>query len=452
MSEVQVSESPPGEELHGPTTGELTALLSWLSATSPVTEDADRIDRIAAMERLKHALCAAQATETVLFKASQLLAQQRAGARRRELGRGITEQVALARRESPGRTGRLVGLAEALVLEMPATLAALRRGDVSEWRALQVAQETAFLTSEQRTEVDATLAPRLPGLSDRECVTETQRIAYRLDPRGFVSRGKKAHADRHVSMRPAPDTMARFSALLPVQQAAALYAALVRAADSGRAMGDDRTRGQLMADTLVERVTGQSSAEQVPVEVQLVMTDRTLFGFDELPAMLAGYGPIPAGQAREWLRRLDPGTRAWLRRLYTDPVSGRLSHLDTRRRLFQYLLRVATILRDQQCRTPWCSAPIRHVDHCVPAASGGAGVSVTITTLTGHTYESVPPPGSPTPAEQSDPGYWMPRRTGRVRGSEAVHPVRPRRGPGRYRALVLPGRRARLGGARPDAR
>src|SRR6478609_7672240 len=102
MSEAQVSESPPGEGLHGPTTGELTALLSWLSATSPVTEDAERIDRIAAMERLKHALCAAQATETVLFKASQLLAQQRAGARRRELGRGITEQVALARRESPG--------------------------------------------------------------------------------------------------------------------------------------------------------------------------------------------------------------------------------------------------------------------------------------------------------------------------------------------------------------
>ncbi|MFW0769375.1 hypothetical protein ACLRGH_05020, partial [Arthrobacter koreensis] len=32
-----------------------------------------------------------------------------------------------------------------------------------------------------------------------------------------------------------------------------------------------------MADTLVERVTGQAAADRVPVEVQLVITDRTLF-------------------------------------------------------------------------------------------------------------------------------------------------------------------------------
>ena len=35
--------------------------------------------------------------------------------------------------------------------------------------------------------------------------------------------------------------------------------------------------GQIMADTLVERVTGQASADRVPVEVQLVITDRSLF-------------------------------------------------------------------------------------------------------------------------------------------------------------------------------
>ena len=56
-----------------------------------------------------------------------------------------------------------------------------------------------------------------------------------------------------------------------------------------------------MADTLVERGTGQAVAAAVPVEVHLVMTDQAMFstgeGRDE-PAHLDGYGPIPAELAR----------------------------------------------------------------------------------------------------------------------------------------------------------
>ena len=63
-----------------------------------------------------------------------------------------------------------------------------------------------------------------------------------------------------MSLRPAPDTMSQLSALLPVAQGVAVYAALTRSADTARAGGDARSRGQIMADTLVERVTGQSSA------------------------------------------------------------------------------------------------------------------------------------------------------------------------------------------------
>lgn len=104
-----------------------------------------------------------------------------------------------------------------------------------------------------------------------------------------------AEAERRVTLRPAPDTMSRLGALLPVAQGVAAYAALGRAADTARAAGDPRSRGQLMIDTLVERVTGQCAAAAVPVEVTLVMTDAALLsrsgtpGHDE-PAMLLGYG------------------------------------------------------------------------------------------------------------------------------------------------------------------
>lgn len=62
--------------------------------------------------------------------------------------------------------------------------------------------------------------------------------------------------------------MARLTALLPVAQGIAAYAALSRAADTAIGTGDPRGRGQLMADTLVERVTGQATAGEVPVEIK----------------------------------------------------------------------------------------------------------------------------------------------------------------------------------------
>ncbi len=49
-----------------------------------------------------------------------------------------------------------------------------------------------------------------------------------------------------------------------------------------------------MADTLVERVTGQTTASDVAVTVNVVMNNSTLFGGDDAPAQLDALGPIPA--------------------------------------------------------------------------------------------------------------------------------------------------------------
>lgn len=399
----------------------LVGRLSELAAT--VSDDAARVDALAVLERLKGAASAAQARLTVEFKASQLAMQEAAGVPAAQRGRGIGAQIAFARRESPFHAARYVGLADALVHEMPATMAALTAGDISEWRATIMVRETACLSREDRAAVDSQLASRMKELSDGRLAAEARRLAYGLDPASFVARSSKAAAERRVTMRPAPDTMAIVSALLPVAQAVATYAALCGAADTGRANGDGRTRGQLMADTLVERVTGQSAADQTPVEVQLVMTDQALMGDDPTPARVTGYGPVPAAYARALLRDLDPSTITWVRRLFSDPCNGRLSAIDPKRRLFDGTLRTAIVIRDKYCRTPWCGAPIRHVDHAVSVAEGGdtteangqglcegcnyskeaagwrnqpgsagAGDVITITTPTGHQYQSRPPP------------------------------------------------------------
>ncbi|CAN5477148.1 hypothetical protein BH10ACT10_BH10ACT10_23730 [soil metagenome] len=198
---------------------------------------------------------------------------------------------------------------------------------------------------------------------------ETRRIAYRLDPHAFTARSSRAVADRRVSIRPAPDTMAIVSGLLPVVQGVALHASLSRHADSLRSGGDPRSRGQIMADTLVERVTGQIKAAAVPVEVHLVMSAEKLLAGDEAAAHVQGYGPVPAPFARDWIR----GTAAevWVRRLFTAPAGDRLVAMESTRRCFTGLLRRFVVLRDQVCRTSWCDAPIRHVDHPTPAGAGG---------------------------------------------------------------------------------
>jgi hypothetical protein len=194
-----------------------------------------------------------------------------------------------------------------------------------------------------------------------------------------MARATQAEADRRVTIRPAPDTMAYVTALLPVAQAVAAHAALTVAADAARAAGDERGKGQVMADTFVTRVTGQATAQAVPVEVQLVMTDRALLAGDDTPAQLPGYGTVPA----EWARALltppdptgaetDPGGAVWLRRLYTHPGTGALVAMDSTRRTFDGGLRRYLLTRDGGvCRTPWCDAPARHVDHVHDHAEGG---------------------------------------------------------------------------------
>src|SRR5918996_2101813 len=91
-------------------------------------------------------------------------------------------------------------------------------------------------------------------------------------------RRAKAESQRRVTCRPAPDAMAQLTILGPVAQIVACYAALRKAADAGVATGDGRSHGQLMADTGVERLTGQATATAVPVHINLIMTDQTLLG------------------------------------------------------------------------------------------------------------------------------------------------------------------------------
>ena len=363
----------PVEAATMPTATELAAFLDRLAGSLPDCTDSDRVDLLTGLEALKGAAAAAQARVSVAFDNSQRAEQSRQGVPPKELGKGVASQVALARHDSPARGGRHLGLARSLVHEMPHTLRALTEGRISEWRATIIVRETAVLSAEHRARVDNELAERLPFLGDGGVAREARKIAYRLDPGSAMRRLRRAEGDRRVTTRPAPDTMSYVTGLLPVAQGVAVHAALTRHADSLRATGDPRSKSQIMADTFVERLTGQAQADAVPAEIQLVMTDRALLGSDNTPAQIAGYGPVPAALGRALIRGNGSAAKAgvWIRRLFTSPTTGDLVAMESTRRIFPEGIRTFLVARDGVCRTPWCDAPIRHADHVVPASAGG---------------------------------------------------------------------------------
>lgn len=376
------------------TAEEVAAFVERLPSLDMGLPDGQRIDLITSLEAVKGAVAAAQARVSVAFADSQVEAQRSRGLASAQLGRGVGAQLALARRESPSRGSRHLGLARALVGgELPHTMAHLSAGRTTEWRATIVCQETACLTVEQRREVDAALAAELPTLGEAQLRGKARALAVKLDNAAAAQRAAKAESARRVTLRPAPTTMVYLTALLPVAQGVAALAAL-RAAAANREPGDTRTVEQICADVLVERVTGQSKAEAVPVEVQLVMPMEGMFdtdrpqdeadgsvdvraeegraptGADE-PAVLGGQ-VLPASFARSLLRRCaDAGASLWLRRLFTTTDGADLVALDSRRREFTGMLRRFVELRDQTCATPWCDAPIRHIDHVAQSRNGG---------------------------------------------------------------------------------
>ena len=503
------------------------------------------IEQIAALEVIKNTVSARQGCLAVVFDVAERDVQEQAGVPVREQGRGVAEQIALARHESPARAARFVNRSRILFFDLPETMGRHLAGEVSEYRAGLIASEVALLDAEGRAEVDREVnafrddparADRkkaagvdLGGMSDRAVRAAAAAAAYRVDPSIIRRRGRHAESERYVSLRPAPDTMAILNAYLPVREGVACYAALKQAADSARAAGDPRSRGQVMADTLIARLTGAEQAGQLPVELQIVLTaedliaeanaEQPVHGDTDVattdpdscsraeyvapgqappsdpavpeaatpetatpsdPAtpetaapervapetatpervapetatpesatrwssagqrapgaqvragvgLIGGYGPVPAATVRDWLREsLDAGGKVWIRRLLTDPITGEATAIDSRARYFPLPVRRLILARDRYCRTPYCGAPIRHLDHATAHATGGESTPangqglcercnqaktapgwtaraipdplglgrhlIETTTPTGHTYRSTAPPALP---------------------------------------------------------
>jgi len=370
-------------------------------------------------------------------------------------------EVGIALKLSPSKAKDWVKNAKKAVGQYPMIHARVCAGQLSPDRLGLAMRESATLDTGLRPMLDAALAEDLPGLSDSQAKDLVRRTCMELDPDTPDKAWSRGEEHRFVSVRPGEDGTMQLSGRLTGRQGVEIEAGLRRHAHWMKANGDARTPSQIKADTLSDAVltylnragtpdteaplgatdAGDTAASTtqagVPVlprparsrlEIQLVITDATLFGEDRTPARWVGHGPVPAGHARHLIRDaiLDlaqartelgagpgPGTPAGastgqdpgpqtpaggpddglgdglggnpegpgpgnfaedlitLRRLWEAPGTRQLVAMESKARAFPPGLARFIRTRDDTCRGPYCGAPIREIDHIHPHRTGG---------------------------------------------------------------------------------
>ncbi len=449
MFDTSVVTAQPGSSVL-PSTAVLAQLLTSLVTLDFAEDDHGRIEQIAWLERISNAAHGTLAAISVEFADSQAAERRRLGVVEHRQDRGAAEQLCMARGVSPRQAATDLALARAWRDRFPRVGAKLRAGVTSAWAARLVVDETRQLDDSTARAVDDRLAPVLESLTAAQAGKAARFHAQHLDPQAYLDRIARAADDRRVSLRPAPDTMTWLSALLPVKDGVATWASLDREARTARSAGDPRTLDQLRADLLVDRMAGKAASEP-GIDLQLTLGVDTLLHDGDTPAVLHGYGPVPAPYARMLIgQAAGSGTdgqqakaKVWLRRLFTDPVDGSVVDIDSHRRRFDATLLRFIDARDQTCRMPGCDAAIAHHDHITRHADSGpttaanaqgtcaawnqlkdepgwqvettspvgkgkpaTNPSISITTPTNHTYNSTAPPalghGTHPPPENRD--------------------------------------------------
>ncbi|KAA1423387.1 HNH endonuclease [Mumia zhuanghuii] len=284
--------------------------------------------------------------------------------------RSLRAEVGLARGVGNGAGQHTLDVAIAL-REHPFTHVLLRDGAISSTVAAAVCAETATLDRRLRRRVDELVATSLPGMSAREASAAARRHALALDADGAAARAEAARATRHIRLRRLSDAMAELTVRAPAEQVIAAWRRLQKEAFA-LASSTGRTTRQIAADVAIEALTGvavdtsDGASTHLPAEIGLLMRPETLFGVEDTPGVLDGYGPVPAALCR----RLAGREASWLRRLFTDD-HGDPRDSDARRRRFP--ARLARLIRatDSQCLRPYCDCDTSEIDHVEQHSRGG---------------------------------------------------------------------------------
>ncbi len=304
-----------------------------------------------------------------------------------------------------------------------ATLTGLEQGRLSYAHAQVVLDQCQDIPASKLPEFEAELLAKAEGLTRPQFCAKARRLREKTYPETIPERHQTAFEKRKVVLERDEDGMSWLSAHLRAEHAQQIYTALCTSARGEQADGDPRTTDQLRADIMTQLLMGglgsprgagssggtgnaygvggsgnrvrrdrssgsggattagtpDDASDTEPdvssgsmgvlprAEIMVLINAETLFGADEQPAELHGYGPISAEAAR----RLARNAAHWTG-LAQDPTTGEILGVGRRRKVPAGLARWLRA-RDGTCRFPGCrvSTAVTEIDHTTDWAKGG---------------------------------------------------------------------------------
>lgn len=337
----------------------------------------------------------------------------------------------------------LLAQSYALSTSLPRTLAALQAGTVSWQHAKVMVDETATLDREAAGALEAHFLEAQAPNAARGCPAG-EMPAYRFrrkariwrerhHPDSIESRHAKGVQDRCLEYTPEQDGMARASAYLPADQADAIWNRYTAIARGQQGPNEGRTLTQLRADVFATAAlqsetgcahcgnsasNGASSGRieagapglaDVPTpraEVLVTVPVFSLLGMTEEPAMLDGFGPIPAFMARDLVAN---GADSF-HRVLVDPRDGAPLEIGRTSYRLTKAMRNWLRMRDGKCPFPGCSnhSLDNEADHLLAWHHGGTtGISNLGQPCPKHHRLKHDSGWRPTPATKNEPPGWV---------------------------------------------
>jgi len=327
-------------------------------------------ERVAQLEEEKNAVAARQA-DAILALGQAIAAEQiDVGVDDpAQVQRIVADQVGRACRVSAHEGGKRVRIARDLHTGHTLIRELFAAGMLSEQKIAVITDAGTHLDPDERAQVDERLTQKhIDALGVRRIHDLARKIAAEVAPEKFAARTHRARSGRRVTVRRSSEPgMADLTAHLPAEQAVACYAALRKAVNDVWATPEPvrRGQGQIMADTLVERLTGHTTAEDIDIDVQIMVPVEALLDPDSpLPAEIPGHGPVPVD-----LLATGAGRKTWRRLITRD---GIIIGGDSAQRAFTGALANLITIRDGgRCTAPYCDALIGHLDHIIRWRHGG---------------------------------------------------------------------------------
>jgi hypothetical protein len=222
--------------------------------------DADTLATIGLLETAGRMIQAQQAALTAHLIETREAVQRAKERSTRCVRSGVMRDVALHRGLNATRAGKVVDVATDAPAQAPRIYERFEAGEVSENTLVTFFDETTLLTEDGRIQADSEIADDAPYLGERDLRHRLRLITTGLEPELAAERARKAAGQRHVSVRPRPDSMSNLTALLPGAVAMAINTILTNYAKTKRAGGDERLEAQVKADALTGIIIGWAEA------------------------------------------------------------------------------------------------------------------------------------------------------------------------------------------------